>query len=167
VSVNIEAADMTNQLLGDAQPGPPRHSRRGEPNFTPHGKQGPRTHKASNVGSTPFHNVDIIFQKPQPYGFTAGARGNGAGYAQIMDNERVRGWRLVLEPGQSAGAITQQAPGVRIVLDGGLIAESVPGQPKRGMFLKSGEFYWQDGSVTRAISNRGTTRIELIEFELK
>ena len=84
-----------------------------------------------------------------------------------MDNERVRGWRLVLEPGQSAAAITQQAPGLRIVLDGGIIAENVPGQPERGMYLKSGEYYWQEPGVTRAISNTGTTRVEFVEFELK
>jgi hypothetical protein len=167
VSVNVEEADMTNQNLGDPQPGPPRHSRRGEPSFTAYSKQPPRTHKASNVGSTPFHNISFIFQYPQPGRFTPGSRTGVAGYTQIMDNERVRGWRLVLEPGQSAAAITQQAPGLRIVLDGGIIAEKVPGQPDRGMFLKLGEIYWQDGGVTRAISSTGTTRVDFFEFELK
>jgi hypothetical protein len=49
------------------------------------------------------------------------------GYVQIMDNDRVRGWRLVLEPGQSASTIRQTAPGIRIVVDGGELVESVPG----------------------------------------
>jgi hypothetical protein len=84
-----------------------------------------------------------------------------------MDNERVRGWRLTLNPGQSAAAITQAAPGLRIVLDPGEIAEAVPGQPDRGMFMKLGEFYWQDAGVTRAVRNIGSTRIEFLEFELK
>jgi hypothetical protein len=35
------------------------------------------------------------------------------------------------------------------------------------MSLKLGEFYWQDSSVTRAVRNSGTNRIELVEFELK
>jgi hypothetical protein len=56
---------------------------------------------------------------------------------------------------------------MRIVLDGGEIAELVPGQPDRGMNLRLGEFYWQDPGVTRAVRNNGTTRIELVEFELK
>lgn len=167
VSVNIEPADMTNQALGEPQAGPPRHSRRGEPGFNAFSKGPPRTHKASNVGTTFFHNIDVIFQKPQPSGFMPGSRAGVAGYTQIMDNERVRGWRLVLEPGQSAAAITQQAPGLRIVLDGGVIAEQVPGRPERGMFLKPGDFFWQDGGVTRAVSNTGMTRVELIEYELK
>src|SRR5207247_2807034 len=64
VSVNVEAADMANQNLGDPQPGPARQSRRGEASFTAYSKQPPRTHKASNVGPTPFHNVSFIFQYP-------------------------------------------------------------------------------------------------------
>jgi quercetin dioxygenase-like cupin family protein len=167
VSVNIEEADMTNQPLGEPQAGPPRHSHRGQPNFTAFSKQPPRTHKASNVGPTPFHNIDVIFQKPQPAGFTAGSRAGVAGYTQIMDNERLRAWRVALEPGQSLAAITQQAPGLRIVIDGGIIAENVPGQPERGMLLKAGDFFWQDSGVTRAVSNTGTTRVEFLEYELK
>jgi hypothetical protein len=167
LSVNIEEADMTSQNLGDPQPGPPRHSRRGQPNITDHSNHPPRTHKASNIGSTPFHNIDVIFQRPQPFGFTPGSRTGVAGYMQIMDNERVRGWRVVLDPGQSAAAITQKSPGLRIVLDGGIIAENVPGEPERGMFLKSGDFYWQDAGVTRAVSNTGTTRVEFLEYEIK
>ena len=167
VSVNVEAADTTNQNLGDPQPGPVRHSRKGEPSFTAYGKQPPRTHKASNVGATPFHNVSFLFAYPNSGRFTPAARSENSGYKQIMDNERVRGWRLTLNPGQSAAAITQAAPGLRIVLDPGEIAESVPGQPDRGMFMKLGEFYWQDAGVTRTVKNIGSTRIEFLEFELK
>ena len=43
----------------------------------------------------------------------------------------------------------------------------MPGQPDRGMFMKLGEFYWQNAGVTRAVRNIGTTRIEFLEFELK
>jgi hypothetical protein len=73
----------------------------------------------------------------------------------------------VLEPGRSVAAITQQAPGIRIVVDGGELVESEPGLRERGMSPKGGEFYWQEPGVTRAVRNSGTTRIELVEFELK
>jgi len=166
VSVNIEAADMANQLPGEKQT-PPQHSKRGQPNFTAYTNQPPRTHKASNVGETPFHNVSFLFNYPRPGRFSPSSREGASGYTQILDNERVRGWRLVLEPGQTAGSITQSAPGVRIVLDGSEIAELVPGQADRGMNLRMGEFYWQDPGVTRAVRNNGTSRLELFEFELK
>lgn len=164
VSVNIEDADMANQLPGEPRT-PPQHTRRSQANFTAYSKQ-PRTHRAFNVGTTAFHNVSFILNEPQPGHFQPSTR-NVAGYTQIMDNERVRGWRLVLEPGQSAEAITQSAPGLRIVLNGGEIAELVPGQPERGMNLRMGEFYWQDPGTTRAIRNAGTTRVEFMEFELR
>jgi len=166
VSVNIEAADMANQLPGEKQT-PPQHSKRGQPNFTAYTNQPPRTHKASNMGETPFHNVSFLFNYPKPGRFSPSSREGVSGYTQIMDNERVRGWRLVLDPGQTSGSYTQSAPGVRIVLDGSEIAEVVPGQADRGMNLRMGEFYWQDPGVTRAVRNTGTTRLELFEFELK
>jgi hypothetical protein len=166
VSVNIEDADMSNQNLG-GQPTPPRHSKRGGANFTAYSKEPPRTHKASNMGPTPFHNVSFILNYPQPGRFTPSTRADAKGYTQIMDNERVRGWRVALAPGETSAAITQSAPGLRIVLDGGEIAEIVPGQPDRGMNLRLGEFYWQDAGTTRAIRNNGTTRVEFVEFELK
>jgi hypothetical protein len=166
VSVNIEEADMANQLPGEKQT-PPQHSKRGQPNFTAYSKQGPRTHKASNMGETPFHNVSFLLNYPQPGRFSASSRSGISGYTQIMDNERVRGWRLVLDPGQTAAPFTQTAPGLRIVLDGGEIAEVVPGQADRGMNLRLGEFYWQDPGVTRAVRNTGKTRVEVFEFELK
>ena len=166
VSVNIEDADMANQLPGEKQT-PPQRSKRGQANFTAYSKQPPRIHKASNMGETPFHNVSFILNYPQPGRFSPSSRAGVSGYTEIMDNERVRGWRLVLDPGQTAGAFTQTAPGLRIVLDGGEIAELVPGQPDRGMNLRLGEFYWQDPGVTRGVRNIGTTRLEFVEFELK
>ena len=166
VSVNIEDADMANQLPGEKQT-PPQHSKRGQASFTAYSKQPPRIHKASNMGETPFHNVSFILNYPQPGRFSPSSRADVSGYTEIMDNERVRGWRLVLEPGQTAGVFTQTAPGLRIVLDGGEIAELVPGQSDRGMNLRLGEFYWQDPGVMRGVRNTGTTRLEFVEFELK
>lgn len=165
VSVNVGAARMANQNFGEKEQGPARISRPGEASYTNYIKLGQRTHKASNMGSTPFHNISFLLRKPLPGDFKPGARAET--YTQIMDNERVRGWRLVLEPGQSAPAITQSAPGVRIVLDGGEIAEAVPGVRDRGMWLKHADVFWQDAGVTRAVRNIGTTRVELLEFELK
>ena len=157
---------MTNQNLGSSEVTRGERAQRGRANYISYSKGGPRTHKATNVGSTPFHNVSFLFRN-RPGRFTPSARTEAPGYLQIMDNERVRGWRLVLEPGQSAPAISQTAPGIRIVVDGGELAESVPGSADRGWTLRSGEFYWQEAGVTRALRNIGTTRIEIVEFELK
>ena len=167
VSVNIVPADMTNQNLGSSEVTRGERAARGRAAYTSYSKQGPRTHKATNIGETPFHNISFILRNREPGRFTPSSRTNVPGYVQILDNERVRGWRLVLEPGQSTAAITQTAPGLRIVLDGGELVESVPGQADRGWMLATGEFYWQDPGVTRGLRNIGTTRIEIEEFEIK
>ena len=167
VSVNIVPADRTNQNLGSSEVTGVEPRQRGRATFTAYSNEGPRTHRATNIGQTPFHNVSFIFRSRESGQFTPSLRADVPRYVQIMDNERVRGWRLVLEPGQSAAAIEQTAPGIRIVLDGGELVESVPGHADRGWMLDSGEFYWQEPGITRGLRNIGTTRIEIVEFELK
>jgi len=103
----------------------------------------------------------------EPGRFSPSSRAEVPGYKTVLDNERVRGWRLLLEPGQSVAAITQSAPGVRVVVKGGELVENEPGRPDREMSLRLGDFMWQEANVTRAVRNAGTTPIELVEFELK
>jgi len=85
----------------------------------------------------------------------------------LFDNARARAWRLALDPGQSVAAITQKAPGIRVVIDGGEIAEVIPGEPDRGQWLRLGDFYWQEPGATRGVRNIGASRVELVELELK
>jgi hypothetical protein len=164
-SVNIEAADMTNQNLGSSQVSAPNRAQTGRILFTPYYKDGERTHKATNVGDTHFHNVHFLFASRTPHGFTPSTR--PAGYEQIADNDRFRAWRLVLQPGQSVPAFRQGAPGMRVAVTGGELTESVPGQPDRGMKPRTGEYFWQEAGVTRAVRNSGTTPLNLVEVEIK
>jgi hypothetical protein len=164
-SVNIEAADMTNQNLGSSEVSPPNRAQVGRILFTPYYKDGERTHKATNVGNSHFHNVSFLFSSRTPHGFTPSTR--PAGYEQIADNERFRAWRLALQPGQSVPAFMQGAPGMRVVVSGGELTESSPGQPDRGMKPRTGEYFWQEAGVTRAVRNSGTTPLNIVEVELK
>jgi hypothetical protein len=165
ISVLVQAADMGSaDEHGTARE--VRRGTRGAANYTAFSKK-PMTHRGENAGTTTFQNIVVALMYPEPGRFTPGSRANVAGYTQIMDNDRVRGWRLVLEPGQSAAAITQVAPGLRVVVDGGDLVESVPGEPARGMHVRLGDFFWQDAGTTRAVRNSGTTQLNLIEFELK
>jgi hypothetical protein len=164
--VNLTAADMTNQDWGSSAVTPQQRGQPGRTSYADY-RSGPKSHKAVNVGTTPFRNISFIFNSPMPWHLMTGRRDGRAGYTQIMDNERVRGWRLVLEPGQTADEITQGAPGIRIVISGGDIVEKVPGRPDRAMEPHTGEFFWQDAPITRTVTNAGTTRVEFEEFELK
>jgi hypothetical protein len=165
VGVLISDTARTGQLLG-AEATVTARRERGSTSFTNYARE-PLAHTVAITGDTPFHNIVVELKYPTPGRFTPGTRGQG--YTQVLDNERVRIWRLVLEPGQTAAAITQAAPGVRVVIDGGEIVETVTGKPDRSKAPRSGEFYWQDADAgtTRAVRNVGTTRIDFVEIELK
>ena len=153
-----------SQPLG-GPPGQPRGAARGETTYIAYVNK-PLTHRAINPGTLPRHSVCAELQGAKPHGFTSAAR-EVAGYTQVFDNERLRAWRLVLAPGQTAAAITQKPPGLRVIVNGGEIEELAPGRHARGIMLRQGDFYWQEPGATRTVRNIGTTAIELVEFELK
>src|SRR5882724_13078067 len=66
VSVNIVPADMTNQNLGSSEVTRGERAQRGRAGYTSYSKQGPRTHKATNIGETPFHNISFILRNREP-----------------------------------------------------------------------------------------------------
>ena len=170
VSVNLSPASQTNQNYGSSDVGAPGTGGEGEPGrttFTNVSKNGPRTHKATNVGPTPFHNISFILKDHAPGAAAVSDRSSVAGYTQIMDNPRIRAWRVVLKPGEATGQITQMGPGLRVYVRGGVLAETAPGSADRGMAPYDGDYIWQDAGQTRAVKNTGTTAIEFVEFELK
>jgi hypothetical protein len=169
VSVNLSPAIRSNQVYGEDKISAPSSSEPvpGRVSFNNVTANGKYTHKAINVGPTPFHNVSFILKNPGPAGNTVSDRSGAAGYTQVMDNARVRAWRVVLEPGEETGQITQTAPGIRIYVRGGVVDELVPGAAPRGMAPYMGEFIWKAAGQTRAVKNTGSTIVEFVEFELK
>lgn len=163
VGVLISDTARTGQVLGAAATVTPLRGN-GSATFTNYARE-PLVHSVAITGDVPFHNIVVELLYPAPGRFTAGTRGQG--YTQILDNERVRVWRLALDPGQSAAAITQSAPGVRVVIEGSELVESVPGRADRHKVPHKGEFFWQDAGQTRAVRNVGASRLELVEIELK
>jgi hypothetical protein len=146
VTVVVEDSDSVAQEFG-REPNPPAHQPRGNVVYTKYGEMG-LTHNVTNAGRSPYHLIGVEVLKSQLGRFSPSSRADVPSYLQVIDNENVRGWRLVLEPGQSVAPITQPAPGIRIVVDGGEIAEVVPGHADRAMLLKSGEFAWQGPGIT-------------------
>lgn len=174
---HVHSKDMACVVISDYPPegysqplgGPPKSPRRperGEVSYVPYFHKAPEPHKVVNGGTLSAHSICAQLNSAKPYGFKASQR-TGGGYSQVLDNPRVRAWRLILEPGQAAPAITQSAPGLRIVVQGGEIAELVPGRAQRGIAARDDHFYWQDRGITRAVRNIGTRRVELVEFEFK
>jgi hypothetical protein len=127
----------------------------------------PLIHQVANAGQSSFHVTGIEILDSQPGRFSPSTREDVPAYTSVLDNGRVLGWRLILQPGESAAAITQTAPGVRMVVQGGDIVESARDKPDHELNLNRGDFAWQAAGTTRAVRNVGTSPVEWVEFELK
>ena len=87
----------------------------------------PRIHRVVNGDKGTFQIIVIELRRSNLSGTAISSRDAAPQYAQIFDNARMRAWRLVLEPGQSAPSITQGNKGVRVVVRGGLLTTITSG----------------------------------------
>ena len=125
----------------------------------------PLVHNVANIGTGDFHVMGIQLQNFTPGRFAPRAR--PAPYAPIIDNERLIGWRLILEPGQKAPMITQSAPAARFTVQSGDVVETYTDQTSHELNLTHADYMSLPAGTSRAISNVGTTVVEIVEFELK
>ena len=124
------------------------------------------THRGENVGTTPFQNIVVALLYPEPGRFTPGMRADGAGYHSSWTTTACAPGGSSSNPASPPPRSRRSAPGLRVVVDPSDIVEMVPGQPDRAMHLRLGDFFWQDAGTTRAVRNSGTSKLNLIEFEL-
>lgn len=127
----------------------------------------PRVHRVVNLSDGIYQIIVVEIRRPTPSGAAISSRVDAPQYEQIVDNQRMRAWRLVLAPGQSAPSISQGGSGVRIVVRGGLLTTTTPGLPDQILALQAGDFAVQSSGFARALRNTGTETIELVELELK
>ena len=121
-------------------------------------------HRAMNVGTTSFHNFTIELLK-MPGGATLKKQ---PGRDPVLDNERVRVFRVALDPGQSGPMHTHAVPILAIALTSAELEVTTEGraQPER-VKRPAGNVLWRSEPVTHAIKNVGTTRYEGVDIELK
>ena len=127
----------------------------------------PRTHRVVNGDQGVFQIIVVELRRSKPVGSAISSRAAAPQYVQIFDNSRMRAWRLILEPGQSALSISQGSKGVRVVVRGGLLTTITSGLHDQQLALRPGDFAVQPVGAARALKNSGTETIELVELELK
>lgn len=124
------------------------------------------TRRITNMSSWLNHQLDFEILTSKPGAFGPADRGHAPAYTLILDNPRVRAWRLKLLPGAFTPPVTQNGPGVRVVLSGGRVIDT----PERGT---AGETDAVNGDAaflapdTRSVANGGNGPLEMIEFELR
>src|SRR5436309_1042473 len=125
------------------------------------------THRAINIGTTSFHNLTIELLKSPAGSSLASGLKEPIARPPILENERVRVYRVSLEPGQSMTMHTHLLPGLGIAVTAGELEVTTAGKatPDR-LTLPIGDVRWRAGAVTHQIKNLGQTRIELVDIEL-
>jgi hypothetical protein len=155
-------AKIKNQVLGTEPV--ELEFKLGEVRFAPYTKS-PGTHQIINIerdNAMRLLAVGIVY--PEPGRYTVSTR--PAKYEVALDNARVRAWRVKLNPGESVPAIKQTAPGARMVVTGGTVAEKRPGKPDQPLVLNNHDFMALV-IEERGMENIGRTPVEFVEIELK
>ena len=162
VFVITGGAKIKNQVLGKDPV--ELEFKLGEVRFAPYTKT-PGTHQITNIEpQNPMRLLAVGIVYPTPGRYTVSTR--PAKYEVALDNDRARAWRLKLNPGESAPAMRQTAPGARIVVTGGMIAEKRMGKPDQPILLQNHDFM-SVVAEERGIENIGNSPVELVEIELK
>ena len=125
------------------------------------------THRAMNIGTTPFHNLTVELLKPTNFvADPAALPAEEAGRAPILENDRVRVYRLALAPGEAQAMHRHPLPGLVVTITAAEIEVTANGKPVRHP-VKSNDVSWQAGGVTHSIKNVGTTSFESLIIEIK
>jgi hypothetical protein len=64
----------------------------------------PLIHQVSNIDTKTFWVVGFEIMYPEPRRFSPSSRSERPAYKSELDSERVRSWRLMMEPGGSSAA---------------------------------------------------------------
>lgn len=130
--------------------------------------QGTYIHRFINRGPGTFRAIGIELLQPLALGAAVTESIPAqSGLTTALDNERVRAYRIVLQPGQSLGPITIAGPSLRVALTPGTLADQAPGAAAVETTLAPARFAFSDTARVTTLSNRGAAPVELVEFEFK
>jgi quercetin dioxygenase-like cupin family protein len=158
VKMRVEQPGDPQAWIGEAKPGDVAYK-----NFGTH----PLVHRVGNEDDHTALFFDCEINVAQPGQFAPPDRGGAPAYVTQIDNDRVRVWRLTLTPGQSVPPIRQSGPGVRVVLAGDRLTETLAGAPDRNVSVHQGSYEYQPAGRMRGLVNSGTSPLDLLEFEVK
>jgi len=126
------------------------------------------THRAINIGTTPFHNLTIELLKSPVNPLGVPTQTGQTSRQPVLENDRVRVYRLSLAPGEATEVHTHQLSGLAVTVTAGEIEVTTKGKAKPDrLTLPAGDVRWRAGVTTHSIKNVGKTRFEAVDIELK
>lgn len=161
VPIAIEPATLRTTLLGSSQSANATVER-GRTTWA----VATYTHQIENLGEGRVHYIDVeLISSP---GIKSEPTLNGLpGHTLIFENEKVRAYRVILQPGQSTGSHKHTLSFLNVsVTEGELVVETADKKSSKQKF-SPGAFAWSDGPLTHSLRNGGTSTYEMVDLELK
>ena len=160
VAVTLEGGKSIAQLLDKA----PQEGLRttGAAGFN----KSPYTHRVENVGTSQLYFIGVELKGVLRRVGTVSDFASNPGHQLVLENERVKVYRISLEPSQSTGMRSRAFPWTTVALTNASLSVE-RGPSTATVELKRGDHQWHEGSSTESLKNVGSTRFEDIEIELK
>ncbi|MEP6494742.1 MAG: hypothetical protein ABJF01_18800 [bacterium] len=156
VFVTFGDVALKAQALGAAQTDLPLAN--GEVRIT----MAPITHRVLNPSRSPFHNLTIELLKPSGMALTPRAEG-----VTVLDNDRVRVGRIVLEPGESTTRHEHRGPGLDVGVSAGTVSVVDASGATTRVTYAPASYRWSAAGRTHTLTNVGRSRVEIVEIEWK
>jgi quercetin dioxygenase-like cupin family protein len=164
VAVVIAGAKMRMVPLMVTEPSSESETKLGDVGF----RSAPYVHRAENSGTTAYDNllVELLKSPPAPKPITLPPDEHPR--HPVLENYRVRVYRVTLAPGESTPMHTHLFAGLALTLSPARIAIQTKGSKRvQRINVRAGEVRWRPEPVTHSIKNIGKTRFEGVDIELK
>jgi hypothetical protein len=165
-SVTVTASGGTgmNEILGST---PQQFNAPSGAAWFTKGTNAPYTHRVKNVGATPlrFITVEVLASAPLPS--VPAVLDAVPGHSMIIDNDRVKVYRVSVEPKQSTGTRSRTSPWMRISVSPTTISVQEQGKSAETLETKTGDFRWHAEATNQSIENIGSTTYTAYEIEWK
>jgi len=127
----------------------------------------PYTHRVGNVGTTPLRFIAAEVKAPSESPGVPAALDAVPGHKLVVENDRVKVYRVSVDPKQATGIRSRALPWLRVSVSQSTISVQGPGKNPETLETKPGDYRWHEGATTDSIENIGSTKYEAIEIEWK
>lgn len=127
----------------------------------------PLIHRVFNIGDTPFHNIFVEILPFAEASSGSSSLTDVAGYTLVLENERIRVFRLVLAPGQTTELHTHALRVLSVAVSQGKVAVEVMGKKRKKAKFKPGDTQWYESGTKHSLKNIGSTTFEAVDIELR
>ncbi|MEP7269969.1 MAG: hypothetical protein ABI882_00615 [Acidobacteriota bacterium] len=163
IPVAIDGGDLRTVLVGSSDPPSNSTVERGRTWWAP----AAYSHQITNTGKNTVRFIDAeILASPGPVA-DAPSLAEIPGHSLLFENERVRVYRIILQPGQTSGLHKHGRSYLNVPISGGSLEVESPGKKPRPTRVKPGAFAWFDGPLSHSVKNSGAVAYEAVDIELK